>query len=181
MGYALVIDVLLGVVLVISIMVGASRGLYRSIMSFVSAVLGIVAAALLSRILAAPVGKILEGYLGDTLSSMVQQAAGSVFEALVEIVLFVPLFVILMFVFKAIFAGMNDLFKIPFTGAIDKILGAVLAFVETLLVMWLCVYIVEYFQVDVPEDLYSDSFIISFLVNTSPSAIFKLILGTINS
>ena len=180
MGITLVVDLILLVIIVICVLLSAHKGLYRSIMSLVSTVLGIVAAAILSRILAAPACTLVSNYLGDTLAAIMRQATGSVLLSLISIVLFVPLFIILTFVFKAIFASMDDLFKIPFTDTLDKICGGVLGLLEVLLVLWLLVYCVEFFQIDIPTSLYEDSKIISFLVNTDPESLFKLVLGTIN-
>ena len=177
LNFALIIDIILAVIILLCAVAGGINGLYRGLMSFVSFAAAVLITALLSKILCKPAAGFLEKLGSDSLEAVFTGGAERSLETVVQVIIFVPLFIVVVFILKAIFGAFDPFFEIPIPGFFDHTLGAVLAIIECMLVLSLFVYVIRYFNISLPSSLTNESHVLRVLLKIDLRSILNKLLG----
>ena len=177
LNFALIIDIILAVIILLCAVAGGINGLYRGIMSFVSFVLAVIVSALLSKLLCKPAAGFIEKLGSDSIEAVFTGGAGKSMEVVMQVIIFVPLFIIVVFILKAVIGAIDPLFEIPIPAFLDHTLGAVLAIIESLLVLSLFVYVIRYFNISLPASITGSSHILSVLLKIDLRGLLNGLLG----
>jgi uncharacterized membrane protein required for colicin V production len=176
-NFPLIIDIILGVIILLCAVAGGINGLYRGIMSFLSFALAVIASALLSKLLCKPAAGFVEKLGSDTIDAVFTGGAERSMETVMQVIIFVPLFIIVVFILKAITGAIDPLFEIPIPGFFDHALGAVLSIIESVLVLSIFIYVIRYFNINLPASITSESHILSILLKIDLRGMLNGLLG----
>jgi|GEM_PF-6464660 len=176
-NFPLIIDIILGVIILLCAVAGGINGLYRGIMSFLSFALAVIASALLSKLLCKPAAGFVEKLGSETIDAVFTGGAERSMETVMQVIIFVPLFIVVVFILKAITGAIDPLFEIPIPGFFDHALGAVLSIIESVLVLSIFIYVIRYFNINLPASITSESHILSILLKIDLRGMLNGLLG----
>lgn len=176
-NFTLIIDIILGVIILLCAVAGGINGLYRGICSFLSFSVAVIVSALLSKLLCRPAASFVEKLGSDSIEAVFTGGSARSMETVMQVIIFIPLFIIVVFILKAIIGALDPLFEIPIPAFLDHTLGAVLAIIESVLVLSLFVYVVRYFNINLPASLTSQSHVLSVLLKIDLRGLLNGLLG----
>lgn len=141
------IDIIIIVLLLLGTYLGYSRGMVRQLFNIVAVVLGyIVSFALSSRLAliffsASPASNELVNKFNDSLAGL------NISAGYYKIIAFFLIFFIVRFGIQLVGNMLGLVAKLPVINTANKLLGAVLGFVEIYLIIFVCIYLVFVLQI----------------------------------
>ena len=190
MDNALIIDLVLAAVLAVFALLGARKGLIRSLMALVSVVVALIGATLLTAMFVEPVTdlvypkveeRVLEQFERDIPSDALAAEDGDLSaggllpdelsDLLAEAALFLAFFLALMLLLRLLTHGLDRLFSLPVLAQLNGLGGAALSLMEGALLIFLIVFLAPRLGVTWFADHAAGTHLLAWFLNNTPRSI----------
>lgn len=163
----MIIDIILLIILAYGLLKGLTRGGVLQLFSLIGFVVALVVARLYS------------SDLGDLISSIIPssdpETDSSVWAMFYNAIGFTLLFFLVQIVISKIASMLNIFTKLPVIGFLNRIMGAVLGFVQMYLVAFVIIILLFLTPIGSAKELIEDSSLAMYMINSTPvlSEFFK--------
>ena len=190
MDNALIIDLVLAAVLAVFALLGARKGLIRSLMALVSVVVALIGATLLTAMfveLSNLLGEALDTLkrfgvsddaidgvtksVTDSAVSAAERAAYLLVKTIVQAALFLAFFLALMLLLRLLTHGLDRLFSLPVLAQLNGLGGAALSLMEGALLIFLIVFLAPRLGVTWFADHAAGTHLLAWFLNNTPRSI----------
>ena len=181
------IDAVFALVLILSVVFGAKRGLFRSFMALAAIVLALIGASLLTDALTEPVTDMLKKLLRFDFDGAVRQslrnaardaalaAVRTLLGSVVRTLVFVLCFLVLTLLLRLVTGGIDKVLDLPVLNALNTIGGGALGLIEGALLLFLVCDVAPKLGVKAFAD-YEGTYLLSFFMSHTPRGLVAALL-----